>query len=145
MAELRRPAAAPAGAMLQHVGDGSGADINAKLREYSVGAQGQPASLPAQVAFRRMYPAYYEQEFARIQQSGEAYKGKWNWAAFFFGPFWAITKGLWGACIVCLVVAVITAGIGGVVYWDHLWRTWQLDVLLQGTEGPHCGGVRRDT
>src|ERR1700757_4490573 len=31
------------------------------------------------------YSRYYQQEFKNIKSSGEAYKGKWNWAAFSFG------------------------------------------------------------
>ena len=38
---------------------------------------------------------YYQQEFSQITASGEIYKGKWNWAAFFFGGLWALTKGAW--------------------------------------------------
>ncbi len=62
-------------------------------------------------------PSYYQEEFRKISESNEAYRGKWNWAAFFFGPLWALTKGIWLASIICIVVAVITAGIGGIIYW----------------------------
>ena len=40
---------------------------------------------------------YYRDEFDKIYESNEKYKGKWNWAAFFFGPIWALTKGVWVA------------------------------------------------
>lgn len=61
--------------------------------------------------------SYYQEEFTKISESNEAYRGKWNWAAFFFGPLWALTKGIWLASIISIVVAVITAGIGAIIYW----------------------------
>jgi predicted nucleic acid-binding Zn ribbon protein len=60
---------------------------------------------------------YYMGEFTKIRESNEQYRGKWNWAAFCFGPLWALTKGVWLAPIICIVVSVITAGIGGIIYW----------------------------
>jgi len=60
---------------------------------------------------------YYRREFVKIHETNEAYKGKWNWAAFFFGPLWALTKGVWLAPVICFVAAMVTWGIGGMVYW----------------------------
>lgn len=62
-------------------------------------------------------PDYYRQEFKQIHESNESYKGKWNWAAFLLGPVWALTKGVWLAPVICFVAAILTWGIGGVVYW----------------------------
>ena len=63
------------------------------------------------------FPEYYKEEFTRIYESDEEYQGKWNWAAFLFGPLWALFKGIWLASIICIVVSVITGGIAGIVYW----------------------------
>lgn len=60
---------------------------------------------------------YYVDEFTKIKNSGEQYKGKFNWAAFLFGPLWALTKGLWLPALVDLVLGFMTAGIVFVVYW----------------------------
>lgn len=60
---------------------------------------------------------YYQQEFRKIKASGEAYKGKWNWAAFSFGGIWALTKGLWLPTLICFIGAIFTGGIVGVAYW----------------------------
>ena len=62
-------------------------------------------------------PDYYQREFRKIYETSESYKGQWNWAAFFFGPLWALTKGVWLAPVICFIAAVVTWGIGGVVYW----------------------------
>jgi ribosomal protein L40E len=61
--------------------------------------------------------AYYQCEFKMIKDSGETYKGKWNWAAFFFGPLWALSKGAWLSAVICLIIAVATGGAVGVIYW----------------------------
>jgi hypothetical protein len=61
-------------------------------------------------------PPYYQQEFTKIAQSGESYKGKWNWAAFFFGPIWALTKGAWLSALLHIglnaVILVLSCGFG---------------------------------
>lgn len=62
-------------------------------------------------------PAYYREEFARIRDSREQYKGKWNWAAFLLGPLWGLLRGVWLPSLIGIVGAVFTFGIVGVVYW----------------------------
>jgi hypothetical protein len=62
-------------------------------------------------------PPYYQEEFKKILESGEAYKGKWNWAAFLFGGIWAMTKHLWLSVAICLIAGIATAGFGYLVYW----------------------------
>ena len=47
-------------------------------------------------------PPQYHEEFRKIWESGETYKGKWNWTAFLFGTLWAVTKGLWASVAVSL-------------------------------------------
>ena len=59
---------------------------------------------------------YYREEFTKINESKEAYKGKWNWSAFIFGMFWAFTKGLWLSAIVCFVANFFTGGLVGIAY-----------------------------
>lgn len=77
---------------------------------------------------------YYQEEFTKISESNEKYRGKWNWAAFLFGPLWALTKGIWLAPIICIVVAVITAGIGGIIYWFAF--------ALRGNYQYYCSNVK---
>lgn len=60
---------------------------------------------------------YYQSEFRMIEGSGEHYQGKWNWAAFFLGAIWALTKGLWVPALICFVGAIFTGGVVGVIYW----------------------------
>ncbi len=40
-------------------------------------------------------PTKYQSEFQKIQDSNEAYKGKWNWYAFLLSGVWALHKGCW--------------------------------------------------
>jgi zinc-ribbon domain/Protein of unknown function (DUF2628) len=72
---------------------------------------------PTPVADYAGFSAYYRTEFAQIEASGERYQGKWNWAAFLFGPLWALTKGLWVPALIAFVGALFTGGIVGVIYW----------------------------
>jgi len=50
---------------------------------------------------------YYQEEFQKIQDSSETYKGKWNWWAFFFTGLWAISKGCW----VLFIIIVLTSSL----------------------------------
>lgn len=72
--------------------------------------------LPINIDFSSL-PKYYQDEFNRIYESNEKYKGKWNWAAFLFGPIWALTKGAWLPSVIDIVAAILTSGIAGVIYW----------------------------
>jgi hypothetical protein len=59
--------------------------------------------------------SYYQEEFKKIYESNEMYKGKWNWAAFFFTWIWALTKGLWLPAVI--ILALCFTGIGAILYW----------------------------
>lgn len=56
-------------------------------------------------------PRYYRAECLKIYESDERYRGKWNWAAFFFGPLWALFNGLWLATLVSMVLGMVTFGL----------------------------------
>ncbi len=59
---------------------------------------------------------YYQHEFRKIFESNEIYKGKWNWASFFFGVLWCFSKSLWGSGILAIVLGSITVGGLFVIY-----------------------------
>jgi hypothetical protein len=61
-------------------------------------------------------PEYYRTEFQKIRDSNEAYKGKWNWAAFFAGPFWAFGKGMQAVVVVYLLAIVFTFALSVIAY-----------------------------
>jgi hypothetical protein len=60
---------------------------------------------------------YWKEEFQKIYDSNETYKGTWNWYAFFFGVFWALSKKAWLSAAVALILGLFTAGMGFIVYW----------------------------
>lgn len=76
-----------------------------------------PAPQPRTQAVWPDISPYYQEEFTRIQESGETYKGRWNWAAFFFGGLWALVKGAWLSALICIVISMFTLGVGGIVFW----------------------------
>jgi hypothetical protein len=72
--------------------------------------QPQASTVPADL------PEYYRSEFEKIQGSSEQYKGKWNWAAFFLGPFWAFSKGLREVVVIYILAILFTFGISVLGY-----------------------------
>lgn len=61
-------------------------------------------------------PPYYQEEFETMDKSNGAYKGKWNWAAFFFSWIWGFTKGLWTLSLITLFLSLLFNRMG----WDAL-------------------------
>ncbi len=59
-------------------------------------------------------PEYYQQEFKKIYESGEVYKGKFNIWAFLFGNLWALSKGCWLFAVVTGILCVITYGVAAI-------------------------------
>lgn len=74
---------------------------------------------------------YYQQEFEKISSSNESYKGKFNWAAFFFSWIWGLTKGLWALSIISIVIG----GILGAM--DLTWISIVL-AIVWGVRGNYC-------
>lgn len=56
-------------------------------------------------------PPYYQGEFQAIKDSDGSYKGKFNWAAFFFGPFWMMYKGMAIQGLIYLIVNIVVSSI----------------------------------
>jgi hypothetical protein len=55
-------------------------------------------------------------------QADPSYQGKWNWAAFLWCSLWAISKGLWGPVLLCLLCVVVFIPIGGLpvlLFWFY--------------------------
>jgi len=59
-------------------------------------------------------PPYYQREFSQIYNSNEKYKGRFNWAAFLFGPLWALSKGLVLNAVIAIVLCIISGGVLGI-------------------------------
>ena len=77
---------------------------------------GSPRRAPASISIPVGTEPYYQEEFRKIDK-GDGYEGKFNWAAFLFGAFWALYRGLWLPALIAVIGALFTAGIVGVVYW----------------------------
>jgi hypothetical protein len=74
---------------------------------------------------------YYQEQFHKISESNETYKGKWNWCAFFFSWIWAFTKGLWGLALVSLGISVLFSSLdvswvslGISIFWGLCGNYW---------------------
>ena len=70
-------------------------------------SQGYSNPNPESKASFSYLPPYYQEEFAKIEDSNGAYKGKWNWAAFFFTWIWGFTKGMWAISLIALFLSLL--------------------------------------
>jgi len=84
----------------------------------AVGAGSAAAAAPA--LMQRSAPPsfaglsdYYQREFSKIYNSNQTYKGRFNWAAFFFGPLWALSKGLVLNGVIAIAAILLTGGVLG--------------------------------
>ena len=58
---------------------------------------------------------YYQIEFTKIKDSGETYKGKFNFFPFLFSWIWMLTKKMYvGAVVYIIVVGALTNYVHGV-------------------------------
>jgi len=67
-----------------------------------------------------MLTPYYQEEFRKIYESKEVYKGKFNGYAFFFNLFWGLSKGLWVSMILWMILSAFTMGVAGVIYYFYM-------------------------
>lgn len=77
---------------------------------------GPPQPKPSASGVTSDLSEYYQNEFQKIRDSNEQYKGKWNWAACFLGPIWAFTKGLKEVVVIYALAILFTFGISVLVY-----------------------------
>lgn len=77
---------------------------------------GNSSSEELNLDFSELDP-YYQEEFEKIYNSGEKYKGKFNIWAFLFCLIWALTKGSWLPALVCIALGFVTYGIASMVYF----------------------------
>jgi hypothetical protein len=76
------------------------------------------------------YDAYYKEEFTKISESSESYKGKWNWYSFLFSWIWLFTKGAWAMALIILASIIVTYGS---VFYLILGIGWAIQCGRRGT------------
>lgn len=111
-----------------------GEAISIQQPEYKVPqGQGQQGNNYSQNAYstNNYIKVYYQEEFRKIAESNETYKGKWNWSAFFFSWIWAFTKGLWGMALATLAVDILIASM------DITWIGLAISIFW-GIRGNYC-------
>jgi len=87
---------------------------------------------------------YYQEEFNKIGESNETYKGKWNWCAFLFSWIWAFTKGLWGLALASLAIGILLSkldlswlGLGISILWGLKGNYWYYNLVKNKTQFPN--------
>jgi hypothetical protein len=109
--------------------------------------QAQPANNYAQNNYAQgkfmNMKLYFQQEFSKISDSNESYKGKWNWPAFFFSPIWGFTKGLWalslislGASMLLLAMDISFLGFGISIFWGLRGNYCYYNLVTKKTQLP---------
>jgi len=98
-----------------------GTSIGAPVAPVPVAGMGGSAAAAAPALIRGTaapsfagLPPYYQREFSQIYNSNEKYKGRFNWAAFLFGPLWALSKGLVLNAVIAIVLCIISGGVLGI-------------------------------
>lgn len=74
---------------------------------------GLPHGVPAGAAQHdedRWLPEYYQGKFAGFDAQGGSYSATWNWAAFFFGVFWYLVKGMWAKALIIFFLVFVAGG-----------------------------------
>ncbi|THF70718.1 DUF2628 domain-containing protein [Deinococcus sp. Arct2-2] len=93
-------------------------------------------------------PASYEETFRRFDREGGRWLATWNWAAFVFGVFWYLYRGVWVKALiyfaVIFIVSAITGGIATIPLWIVVGVLANYDLYLlkrKGTQLWDGGGV----
>ena len=80
--------------------------------------------------------AYYQRAYAQFDAGGS--KVAWNWAAFLFGAFWYLFRGMWAKALLLAAIVIFTGGFLAIPVWIYggLMGTYD-DYLLRrrGTQG----------
>lgn len=86
-------------------------------------------------------PDVYRDTFKRFDDAGGQWVATWNWAAFVFGVFWYLYRGMWVKALIYLVVggflAAVTGGFLSPLIWIAIGLLGNYDLYLlerQGTQ-----------
>lgn len=75
---------------------------------------------------------YYQDEFRKIYESGEVYRGQWNWAAFLFGPFWMLARDMPTTALMVILANIILGAITAGTGTPALWIAYQVYIGIRG-------------
>ena len=76
------------------------------------------------------FDKYYQEEFRKIHESNEQYKGSWNWYSFFFSSFWCLYKGCWAYGVIIIGSMVLSYGSS---FYLPLGLGWMIILGKRGT------------
>ena len=100
------------------------------------GAAVLPSAAPPPTAADRFahLPEYWRTVFGKFDQTPARMQTRWNWPAFFFGPFWYLVKGMPVKGALYLLIVVGTAGFGlFLAVYAGLYGAW--DYYLKEARG----------
>ncbi|MEW6563367.1 MAG: DUF2628 domain-containing protein [Pseudomonadota bacterium] len=102
----------------------------------------QALEIPDPEGWQEMSPYYQKLFLAYDANGGKSVSGDWNTAAFFFAPFWMISKNMLGQMIGYMLFLVPFAGIGYLIMSktplaDQLAGWYFVLMLICGNIGNH--------
>lgn len=78
---------------------------------------------------------YYKAAFARIEGNQGKPTPMFNWAAFFFGGFWYLYKGMWAKAGLMLLLIFVAVGTPGLLLWVYAGFLGNYDYYLLHIKG----------
>ena len=78
---------------------------------------------------------YYKNAFTKIDANNGNFTVEFNWAAFFFGAFWYLFKGMWIKGLLMIVIAFMLAGIPFIFFWIYCSIAGTYDYYLLKIKG----------
>ncbi len=79
----------------------------------------EPPSPPAHHGLSDYYVKAFSEFDTLAKTSPGKLQAKFNWAAFLFGPFWYLYRGLWVKALIYFGVAFGTAGLFALIPWIY--------------------------
>lgn len=78
---------------------------------------------------------YYVKVFSEISKKGTRFEARWNWAAFLFGAFWYLSKGMWAKSIIMIGGSLLLGGIPFIFVWFYCGMLGNWDYYMYKVEG----------
>ncbi len=81
------------------------------------------------------FSRYYQSIFHQIDENNGTFTPKWNWAAFFFGCFWYLAKGMWLKGLIMIVISFSLGGVPILFFMLYCAISGNYDYYLRAVQG----------
>jgi uncharacterized protein DUF2628 len=81
------------------------------------------------------FTTHYQEVFKQIDEKNGSFRPKWNWAAFLFGFFWYLSKGMWVKGLVMIAITFAFSGVPVLFFWLYGGIAGNFDYYLYAIQG----------